>query len=64
MKKIWNYFSNGEIMLWVFSVTLILVVFSFFCGNGVLSLIASLIGATAILLNAKGNPFGQLLMII
>lgn len=64
MKKVWNYFSTGEIMLWGFSVALILISFSLFGGNGFLSLIASLVGVTSILLNAKGNPFGQLLMII
>ena len=64
MKKVINYFSTGELMLWGFSVALILVAFSLFGGNGFLSLIASVIGVTAILLNAKGNPFGQLLMII
>lgn len=64
IKKILNYFSNGELMLWGFSVLLILVAFGFFGGNGFLSLIASLIGVTSILLNAKGNPIGQFLMII
>ncbi len=64
MKKVVNYFSTGEMRLWGFSVALILVAFSLFGGNGFLSLIASVIGVTAILLNAKGNPFGQLLMII
>ena len=64
MKKVINYFSVGEIMLWVFSVALILVAFCLFGGNGVLSLVASLIGVTSILLNAKGNPIGQFLMIV
>lgn len=64
MKKILDYFSTGELLLWVFSVGLIFIAFSLFGGNGVLSLLASVIGVTSILLNAKGNPFGQLLMII
>ena len=64
MKKVINYFSVGEIMLWVFSVALILVAFCMFGGNGVLLLVASLIGVTSILLNAKGNPIGQFLMIV
>ncbi len=59
-----NYFSTGELLLWCFSVTLIIVSFCIFGGNGVFTLIASLIGVTSILLNAKGNPIGQLLMII
>ena len=51
-------------MLWGFSVALILMAFCIFGGNGFISLIASLIGVTSILLNAKGNPIGQFLMII
>lgn len=64
MKKVINYFSVGEIILWVFFVALIFAVFCMFGGNGALSFIASLIGVTSILLNAKGNPLGQFLMII
>lgn len=63
-KKVLGYFSKGELILWGFSVTLIIVSFCIFGGNGFLTLAASLIGVTSILLNAKGNPIGQLLMII
>lgn len=63
-KKLIGYFSKGELFLWVFSVTLIVASFFIFGGNGALTLIASLIGVTSILINAKGNPFGQVLMII
>lgn len=64
LKKVINYFSKGELILWFSSVTLIITSFFIFGGNGVLTLIASLIGVTSILLNAKGNPLGQMLMII
>ncbi len=64
IKKVLHYFSTGEILLWIFSVALILIAFYMFGGNGFLSLIASMIGVTSILLNAKGNPVGQLLMIV
>ena len=64
IKKLLNYFSTGELFLWSFSVVLIVLSFCLFGGNGLLTLIASLIGVTAILLNAKGNPTGQLLMVI
>lgn len=64
LKRMFTYFSKGELVLWCFSVILIVVSFSVFGGNGFLTLIASLIGVTAILLNAKGNPIGQLLMVI
>lgn len=63
-KKVINYFSKGELILWFSSVTLIITSFFIFGENGVLTLIASLIGVTSILLNAKGNPLGQMLMII
>jgi len=63
-KKVYGYFSKGELILWGFSVTLIVASFCIFGGNGFLTLAASLIGVTSILLNAKGNPVGQLLMII
>lgn len=64
IKKIVNYFSKLELFLWLNSATLIISSFVIFGGNGILTLIASLIGVTAILLNAKGNPVGQILMII
>lgn len=64
LKRMFTYFSKGELILWCFSVALIVVSFSVFGGNGFLTLAASLIGVTAILLNAKGNPIGQLLMVI
>lgn len=64
MKKLINYFSIGELILWLSSVTLIIVSFLIFGGNSILTLIASLIGVTSILINAKGNPLGQLFMII
>ena len=64
MKKVLAYFTKAELLLWGVSVTLIVTSFLVFGGNGGLTLAASLIGVTAILINAKGNPFGQLLMII
>lgn len=63
-KKILDYFSKGELMLWGFSIAVIFLSYIVFGGNGLLSLIASFIGVTAILLNAKGNPIGQSLMIV
>ena len=64
MKKLLGYFSKGEWALWGFSVMLIIVSFCLFGGNGMLTLAASLIGVTSILINAKGNPTGQALMIV
>ncbi len=64
LKKLIKYFSLGEVVLWISSVILIVASFFLFGGNGILTLVASLIGVTSILINAKGNPIGQLLMII
>jgi len=59
-----NYFSKGEILLWSFSVIMIVLSFIIFDGESYITLIASLIGVTSLIFNAKGNPFGQFLMIV
>lgn len=59
-----NYFSKAEIALWLISVLLILVFFLVFDRENYLTLVASLVGVTSLIFNAKGNPFGQLLMVI
>ncbi len=59
-----KYFSKTEIILWSLSVTFIAVSFCVFDRENYLTLIASLIGVTSLIFNAKGNPFGQLLMVI
>lgn len=64
VKKIKNYFTLGELILWFSSVILITVSFFVFDKSGFLSPLASLIGVTSLIFNAKGNPFGQVLMII
>ncbi len=64
MRKIIDYFSRSELILWCSSIVLIVVSFLLFDRVNYLTLAASLIGATSLIFNAKGNPFGQLLMII
>ena len=64
MKKALTYFSRLEIALWISSAALILVSFTVFDRTNYLTLIASLIGVTSLIFNAKGNPFGQVLMVI
>lgn len=59
-----NYFSKSEIILWCSSVILIIFSFAIFDKENYLTVVASLIGVTSLIFNAKGNPFGQLLMII
>ena len=63
MKKLLSYFSKLEIALWISSVTLVLVSFLVFDRTNYLTLIASLVGVTSLIFNAKGNPFGQVLMV-
>lgn len=63
-KILLNYFTKGELLLWCLSVALIVVSFWILDGKNFLTLIASLIGVTSLIFNAKGNPFGQFLMII
>jgi nicotinamide mononucleotide transporter PnuC len=64
MKKVFNYFTKAEIILWTVSVLMIVGSFILSGGDGYLSFIASLIGITALILCAKGNPIAQVLMII
>ncbi len=64
LKSIAKYFSVGEILLWSFSVILIIASFCVFDRTNYLTLAASLIGVTSLIFNAKGNPTGQVLMII
>ncbi len=58
------YFSKGELILWGASVGMILVSFFFVGGGSGLTLAASLVGACALIFNAKGNPLGQALTVV
>lgn len=58
------YFTKAEIALWLSSVAMIFASFFLFGGDSLLSLAASLIGVSSLLLIAKGNPIGQLLTIL
>lgn len=62
--KIINYFTKAERFLWSLSVLLIIISFIIFDRTNYLTLVASLIGVTSLIFNAKGNPFGQFLMIV
>ena len=59
-----NYFSKAEIALWCASVASIVLSFGLFDRENYLTLRASLIGVTSLIFNAKGNPFGQFLMVL
>lgn len=62
--KLIKYFSKFELSLWLSSLVLILISYFLFDRSSTLTLIASLLGATSLIFCAKGNPFGQLLMVI
>lgn len=59
-----HYFTKFELGLWSGSTLAVLVTFLLFDRSNYLSLVASLIGVTSLIFSAKGNPFGQLLMVI
>ena len=65
-KKEWliHYFTKTEKLLWLFSVIGIIIAFWAFDRENDITLMASLIGVTSLLFNAKGNPIGQIMMII
>ena len=64
VKRFLNYFTLTEKLLWLCSVIAIITVFVIFDKESFLSLGASLIGVTSLIFCAKGNPVGQILMII
>ena len=64
MRKLIRYFTLGEWLLWSGSCLAILIFFFLFDGSDFLTLIASLVGVTSLIFCAKGNPAGQVLMIL
>ena len=64
LKSLKGYFTKFEIALWVVSLLLIVISFCVFDRSNYLVFAASLIGATSLIFNAKGNPIGQVLMVI
>ena len=64
IKEFLNYFTLVEKLIWSISVFLIVSSFLIFGEGSVLTLVASLIGVTALIFLAKGNAAGHVLMII
>ena len=62
--KALRYFTKGEWALWSVSVVLVTAAHLLFDRTAWLTLAASLVGVTSLIFNAKGNPFGQLLMVV
>ena len=59
-----GYFTKTEKLLWLSSCLIIIVSFLIFDRESYITLSASLLGVTSLIYNAKGIPFGQLLMVI
>ena len=59
-----KYFTKFELSLWIGSILLITGSYLLFDEGSYMTLIASLIGVTGLIFAAKGNPFGQFLMVI
>lgn len=64
MKKILKNISLAEGVIWCISVLSIFICFFAFGNTQYLYLIGSLLGSTALIFVAKGNPFGQFLTIV
>ncbi len=64
MERLIRYFSKQEIALWSGSVLLILLSFLLFDRGSVLTPLASMVGVTSLIFCAKGNPIGQVLMVL
>lgn len=64
LKSLISYFTIFEIILWATSVALIVVSYFLFKGQNFYSMLLSLVGVTALIFCAKGNPIGQGLCII
>lgn len=62
--SILNYFTRFEIGLWSVSITAIILSSFIFGSDDALTLAASLIGVTFLILNAKGNVWGQVLTVL
>lgn len=62
--NIFKDFTRTELLLLVLSLLTIIAVFCIFDRTNYLALAASLTGVISLIFNAKGNPLGQLLMLI
>lgn len=58
-----GYFTTFEILLWSLSIIFIVGSYLLFDRSNVFSLVSSVIGITALIFVAKGNPIGQIIMV-
>ena len=64
MKRLLNYFTRFELILWLSSIAMVVISYVGFGRSIDLAFFASIIGATSLIFNAKGNPIGPALMMV
>lgn len=64
LNRLVAYFTLWERILWLSSVIVLTVTFFAFKESDPITFAASLVGVTALIFCAKGNPFGQCLMVV
>lgn len=64
LKSLVSYFTKFEIALWIVAVLLIVIPFFVFDTKNYMTLFVSILGITAIVFIAKGNPIGQMMMVV
>ena len=62
--KAFSELSRGELLLWISSLAAVTAAFIFSGGGDILTLIASLMGATALIFVSKGMVLGQVLTVV
>ncbi len=62
--KAFSELSRGELLLWIGSLAAVTAAFLFSGGGDILTLIASLLGATALIFVSKGMVLGQVLTVV
>ena len=64
LRRVHRYFTTQEKLLWGASAGAILLSFFLVGSRDYLTLTASLLGVSSIIVNAKGNPLGQGMMVV
>lgn len=64
IKNPFSTMSKGEITLWLISVAVVILSYLFSGAGNIISLIASIIGATALIFVSKGHVLGQILTVV
>ena len=62
--KLYHNFTRAERLLWLGSAVVVTVFYAVFDGSHPLTLLSSLIGVSYLIFNARGNPIGQVLVIL